>query len=67
MSFLDKAKKLLDEHDDKVDQALDKVRAKIDEDKKNQYSDQVGKAVQFAKDHTGEGDTTRPPRAEPPR
>ncbi|GAA1808421.1 antitoxin [Planosporangium flavigriseum] len=57
--FLDRAKKLLDEHDEKVDQALDKVREKIDESAKNQYSEPLGKAVQFAKDHTGEGDTTR--------
>jgi vacuolar-type H+-ATPase subunit H len=57
--FLDKAKKLLDEHDDKVDQALDKVREKIDENAKNQYSEPLDKAVQFAKDRTGEGDTTR--------
>ncbi|MCW2643555.1 MAG: hypothetical protein JWP76_5861 [Dactylosporangium sp.] len=58
-SFMDKAKKLLDEHDDKVDQALDKLREKIDENTKNQYTDHLDKGVQFAKDHTGEGDTTR--------
>jgi hypothetical protein len=57
--FLDKAKKMLDEHDDKVDQALDKVRDQIDANAKNQYTEHVDKAVQFAKDHTGEGDTTR--------
>jgi hypothetical protein len=56
---MDKAKKLLDEHDDKVDQALDKLREKIDENTKNQYTDHLDKGVQFAKDHTGEGDTTR--------
>jgi vacuolar-type H+-ATPase subunit H len=58
-SFMDKAKKLLDEHDDKVDQALDKLREEIDENTKNQYTDHLDKGVQFAKDHTGEGDTTR--------
>ncbi|NJC69031.1 antitoxin [Planosporangium thailandense] len=55
----DRVKKMLDEHDQQVDRALDKVREQIGKSTKNQYRDEIDNAVQFAKDHTGEGDTTK--------
>ncbi|GGM29806.1 antitoxin [Dactylosporangium sucinum] len=60
-SFFDKVKDLAGQHDDKVDAALDKVGDQIDERTGNKYSDHIDKAVDAAKEHTGEGDTTRQP------
>jgi hypothetical protein len=57
--FLDKTKELLDQHDDKVDRALDKVAEQLDRRTGSQYADQIDKGVQAAKEHTGQGDTTR--------
>lgn len=58
MGFLDKAKDLLNKHDDKVDQTLDKVGDQIDERTGNKYSEHIDKGVQAAQERTGEGDTT---------
>jgi MT0933-like antitoxin protein len=57
MGFLDKAKDLLNEHDDKVDQALEKIGDQVDERTGNKYSEHIDKAVQAAQEHTGDGDT----------
>jgi hypothetical protein len=57
MGFLDKAKDLLNKHDDKVDQALEKIGDQIDERTGNKYSEHIDKAVQKAQEQTGEGDT----------
>jgi hypothetical protein len=64
MSFLDKAKDLLNQHDDKVDQALDKAGDAAK--KKYGHEDQIDQAVGQGKQHTGGGDTTQapPPPAE---
>ena len=59
MSFLDKAKDFLDEHDEQVDKALDKVGEQVDQRTGHKYSDQIDKGVDFAQERTGEGDTTR--------
>ncbi|MGC9669418.1 antitoxin [Planosporangium sp. 12N6] len=60
MGFLDKAKNLLDQHDDKVDKALDKAGEQIDQRTGGKYSEQIAKGVQAAKERTGAGDTSRP-------
>ncbi|MFI5910218.1 antitoxin [Dactylosporangium sp. NPDC051541] len=59
-SFFDKVKDLADQHDEKVDQALDKVGDVVDDKTGNKYSDHIDKGVDFAQEHTGEGDTARP-------
>ncbi|HXV93634.1 MAG TPA: antitoxin, partial [Pseudonocardia sp.] len=59
MGFLDKAKGLLRQHDDKVDKALDKAG----EAAKRRFrgrSGAIDNAVNQAKKMTGTGDTTRP-------
>ncbi|WP_433203950.1 antitoxin [Dactylosporangium sp. CS-047395] len=59
-SFFDKVKDLADQHDEKVDQALDKIGDVVDDKTGNKYSDHIDKGVDFAQEHTGEGDSTRP-------
>ncbi|MCW0213371.1 MAG: antitoxin [Pseudonocardia sp.] len=63
MGFMDKAKEMLGQHDDKVDQGLDKVGEKVTE--KYGHGDQVDKGVDFLQERTGEGDTTAAPPAAP--
>jgi hypothetical protein len=57
MSFLDKAKDFLNEHDEQVDQALEKVGDQVDERTGHKYSDHIDKGVDEAQKRTGEGDT----------
>jgi hypothetical protein len=66
--FLDKAKRLVGKHDDKIDKALDKVGEQIDRRTEGRYRKHIAKGVQTAKDRTGEGDTTagQPPTGQPP-
>jgi hypothetical protein len=59
-SFFDKVKDLADQHDEKVDQALDKVGDLVDDKTGNKYSEHIDKGVDFAQERTGEGDTARP-------
>ncbi|MCX6465385.1 MAG: antitoxin [Pseudonocardiales bacterium] len=57
MSFMDKAKDLLNQHDDKVDQALDKVG----EAAKGRFAGhdaQIDSLIDQAQQRTGAGDTT---------
>ncbi|MBW0135979.1 antitoxin [Pseudonocardia abyssalis] len=66
MSFLDKAKDLLNQHDDKVDQALDKAG----EAAKGRFAGHEGHIdglVDQAQQRTGAGDTTQqaPPAPAP--
>jgi hypothetical protein len=59
MSFMDKAKDLLNQHDDKVDQALDKVG----EAAKGRFAGhdaQIDGLIDQAQQRTGAGDTTAP-------
>jgi hypothetical protein len=58
-SFFDKVKDLADQHDEKIDAALDKVGDVVDDKTGNKYSDHIDKGVDLAQQHTGEGDTTR--------
>ena len=66
MSFLDKAKELLDQHDDKVDQALDKA-GDMAKQKFAGHDGQIDGLIDQAQQRTGAGDTTQaPPPAAPP-
>lgn len=60
MGFMDKAKDLLNQHDDKVDQALDQAGAAAKE-RFAGHDEQIDKAVDFAQEKTGAGDTSAPP------
>lgn len=57
MGFLDDAKKMADEHDQQVDQAIEKSGDLLDDKTGNKFSDKVDKAQDFAEEHTGDGDT----------
>jgi hypothetical protein len=55
--FLGRAKDFLDDHDEQVDQGLEKAGDEVDKRTGNKYSDQIDKAVDTAQERTGEGDT----------
>ncbi|MBO3739020.1 antitoxin [Actinoplanes flavus] len=55
--FMDKARKFADQHDEQVDQGLEKAGDQIDERTGNRYSDQIDRGVDEAQKRTGEGDT----------
>lgn len=57
MSFLDKAKDLLGQHDDKVDDAIEKAGDVVDEKTGDKYADQVDKVQDTLQEKTGEGDS----------
>jgi len=59
MSFIDKIKDLANDHDDKVDQALEKLGDEIDKRTDHKYSGQIDKAVDVAQERTGDGDTVK--------
>jgi hypothetical protein len=65
MGFMDKAKDLLAQHDDKVDQALDKV-GEAAKERFAGHDEQIDKVVNLAQQHTGAGDTTAAPPQEAP-
>ena len=50
MGIFDKAKDLLNQHNDKVDQGIEKAANLIDEKTGRKHSDQIGQATQRAKD-----------------
>jgi hypothetical protein len=58
MGILDDAKKLIDQHDDKVDQAAEKLGDLIDGKTGGKYTDKIDGAVHTVQEKTGEGDTT---------
>jgi hypothetical protein len=64
MGLMDKAKELLGQHDDKVDQGIDKLGQTVGE--KYGHQDQVNQGTEHLKRMTGQGDTTAapPPPAE---
>ncbi len=51
--------KMADEHDDKVDEGLDKLGDSLEN--KFGHGEQIDKAVDWAQDHTGGGDQTNQP------
>ena len=59
MGILDDAKKFIDEHDDQVDQAIEKVGDVVDDKTGGKYADQIDKAQAVAEEKTGDGDTAR--------
>jgi hypothetical protein len=65
MGFLDKAKSLLGQHDEQVDQALDKG-GEAAKERLPGHEGQVDQGIDKAQQMTGEGDTTQPPADAPP-
>ena len=59
MGFLDDAKLQVDEHDEQVDDAIEKAGDLADKQTGAKYADQVDKAQDFAQEKTGDGDTAR--------
>ena len=57
--FFGKAKDFLDEHDEQVDQALERAGDEVDKRTGNKYSGKIDQAVDAAQERTGEGDTAR--------
>jgi hypothetical protein len=57
MSFLDKAKDLIDKHDEQVDQGLEKLGDEVDKRTDHKYSSEIDRGVDEAQKRTGEGDT----------
>jgi len=54
--FLDKAQDMADQHDDKVDQGLERAGDAADQRTGGGHSEQVDRAVDEAQQRTGEGD-----------
>lgn len=54
--FLDKAKDLAEQHDDKVDQGLEKAGDFADQKTGGKYDEQIDKGVDTAQERTGQGD-----------
>ena len=65
MGFLDKAKELLGQNDDKVDSALDKV-GEMAKEKFQGHDEQIDKATQFGKDYDFSGGKEAGGEAQPP-
>lgn len=59
MGFLDDAKNFIDEHDDQVDQAIERAGDVVDEKTDDKFADKVDKAQEIAEKKTGDGDTAR--------
>jgi hypothetical protein len=59
MGFLDDAKKFIDEHDDQVDQAIEKAGDLVDDKTDGKFADKVDKVQDLAEEKTGDGDTVR--------
>jgi hypothetical protein len=52
--FLKKAKDFIDEHEEQVDQGLEKVADMIDDRTGHKYSDQIDKGVDAIQERTGD-------------
>lgn len=57
--FMDRAKEFADQHDEQVDQGLEKAGDFADQRTGGQRSEQIDRGVDFAQERTGEGDTQR--------
>ena len=55
--FMDKAKEFADEHDEQVDQGIEKAGDFADDKTGGKYSEQIDRGVDTAQERTGEGDT----------
>lgn len=58
-NIFDRAKKLIDDNDEKIDDAVQKAGDFIDDKTKGKYNDKIEKAVDTVQEKTGNGDTTR--------
>ena len=54
--FVDKARDMADQHDDKVDEGLERAGDVADERTGGGHSEQIDRGVDFAQERTGEGD-----------
>ncbi len=54
--FMDKARDLADQHDEKVDQGLEKAGDFADDKTGGGRSEHIDRGVDFAQERTGEGD-----------
>jgi MT0933-like antitoxin protein len=59
MGFLDDAKKFIDDHDDQVDQAIEKAGDVVDDKTDDKFADKVDQVQHLAEEKTGEGDPAR--------
>jgi hypothetical protein len=59
MGFLDDAEKFTDEHDEQVDQAIEKAGDVVDDKTGGTYAGQIDQAQDAAEQWTGGGDTAR--------
>ena len=57
MGFMDKAKNFADQHDEQVDQGIEKAGDQVDQRTGGKYDSQVDKAQDTAQQRTGSGDT----------
>jgi hypothetical protein len=55
--FMDKAENMADQHDEQVDQGLDKAGDFADQKTGGKYDNQIDKGVDAAQQRTGDGDT----------
>ena len=55
--FMENAKEFADQHDEQVDQGLEKAGDLADERTGGQNRDQIDRGVDAAQEHTGQGDT----------
>ena len=55
--FVNKAKNLADQHDEQVDQGVEKAGDVADERTGGQHGEQIDRGVDIAQERTGEGDT----------
>ena len=58
MSFMDKAKDFAEQHDEQVDQGVQKAGDEVNKRTGDKYENQVDKGVDMAQQRTGEGDST---------
>ena len=56
-NFFDQTKKLVDENDEKIDDAAQKAGDFVDDKTQGKYSDKIDKAVDTLQEKTGGGDT----------
>ena len=61
MGIFDKAKDLLNEHSDKVDQGIDKAAELIDHKTGGQHTEQIGQAAEQAKQAMDDNTGGQPP------
>jgi hypothetical protein len=54
--FMDKAQDMADQHDEKVDEGLERAGDFADERTGGGHSEQIDRGVDFAQERTGEGD-----------